>query len=73
MNVGLLDTVTINKDIPDYGVVRGQRGIIVQILEDEMEIQIEEVDERDPRLVRVHRSDLELFAHPRILRTEKRQ
>ena len=36
-----LDTVVVNKDIPEYGIERGDIGVVLHIYEDKSAVEVE--------------------------------
>ena len=71
MNIKLLDSVTLARDLPEYNLSRGQSGTVVEILEDgkAFEIEFSAPDGRTRESVAL-RSDQIIVRRHRLVRSK---
>ena len=59
MRFTLLDTVVLNRDLPDHGLQRGDLGAVVEVYEpDGLEVEFVAASGRTQALVTLHESDV---------------
>lgn len=59
MRFTLLDTVVLNRDLPDHGLQRGDLGAVVEVYEpDGLEVEFVAASGRTQALVILHESDV---------------
>ena len=64
-----LESVVINKDIPEYGIIRGDIGVIVHVYENAsvMEVEFVSGEGRTVGVITLPKEDLRQIANDEIL------